>query len=451
MRFGLAGVGTYEPRTVVTSDALDAMNGRPAGTSAAFGIRERRYAQPDETSSFMGAEAARLAIADAGWDVADVEAIIGCCGVMEQPIPGTAPLVQRRLGLGTSGIPAFDVNATCLSFLPALDMALAGMSVAMLSEMIARGAETFVSNVSTRLSSLEVDGRTMPLTVDDGVPGGSYVCSPHSAYALYARDEIGMVDVGMAALPARAAIAGIGAMLRAARMDRIVHLGNWMLSTNLHGGWRGEELAEARRSIVDRFPDHLVGVRSIDDWSSPGLRQAMLDDGWVLVPSRQVWVVDDLAKEWRPRGNHDNDRRALARSGLAISDLDRMSKPEAARIAELYRLLYVERYSAFNPILTAAFVETSHRTGMLSYRVARNAGGTIMAVAGMWERGGTMTPPVVGYDIARPQSEALYRIACWMFMERAMERGWRLHGSPPRREPRHRCTARRTKPPCDSR
>ena len=141
LRFGLAGVGTYEPRTVVTSNALDALNGRPVGTSAAFGIRERRYAQADETSSFMGAEAARLAIVDAGWSVMDVEAIIGCCGVMEQPIPGTAPLVQRRLGLGGSGIPAFDVNATCLSFLPAFDMALAGMNSGRWKRVVVFGAD----------------------------------------------------------------------------------------------------------------------------------------------------------------------------------------------------------------------------------------------------------------------------------------------------------------------
>ena len=72
----------------------------------------------------MAAEAARRAVADAGWELGQVDALIGACGVMEQPIPGTAPLVQRRLGLGESDIPAFDVNATCLSFLPALDHAL---------------------------------------------------------------------------------------------------------------------------------------------------------------------------------------------------------------------------------------------------------------------------------------------------------------------------------------
>lgn len=127
--FTLAGAGTYEPAASVTSDALDERHGRAPGTSLRLGIRERRYASADETSSFMAAEAARRAVADAGWEMGRIDALIGACGVMEQPIPGTAPLVQRRLGLGELGIPAFDINATCLSFLPALDHAIAGMAM----------------------------------------------------------------------------------------------------------------------------------------------------------------------------------------------------------------------------------------------------------------------------------------------------------------------------------
>ena len=127
--FALVGAGTYEPADAVSSDVLDVRCGRPPGTSLKLGISERRYASFDETSSFMAAEAARRAIADAGWEPGTIDALIGACGVMEQPIPGTAPLVQRRLGLGESGIPAFDVNATCLSFLPALDHAVAGITM----------------------------------------------------------------------------------------------------------------------------------------------------------------------------------------------------------------------------------------------------------------------------------------------------------------------------------
>ncbi|MGC5796041.1 3-oxoacyl-[acyl-carrier-protein] synthase III C-terminal domain-containing protein [Sphingomonas sp. NFX23] len=120
-------MGTYLPRNLVSSDELDLRHGRSVGTSAALGIQTRSVAASDETSSMMASEAAKAAINDAGWDRCDVDALICACGVGEQAIPGTAPLVQRNLGLGRSGIPAIDVNATCLSFLVGLDHALMGL------------------------------------------------------------------------------------------------------------------------------------------------------------------------------------------------------------------------------------------------------------------------------------------------------------------------------------
>jgi len=128
--FRLAGTGVALPERRVSSTEVDALIGRPPGwTEANFGITGRRWAGPDETSSAMGAEAAHAALDDAGVAADEIDVLVGACAVMEQPIPGTAALIQRRLGLGASGKPAFDVNATCLSFLVALDTVLAGFAL----------------------------------------------------------------------------------------------------------------------------------------------------------------------------------------------------------------------------------------------------------------------------------------------------------------------------------
>jgi 3-oxoacyl-[acyl-carrier-protein] synthase-3 len=119
----IKGSGAVRPNRVLTSDEIDDRLGKPRGwTAAHFAIDQRAVAGAGETSSYLGAAAASAALDAAGWRAQDLDAIVGACGVMEQPIPGTATLVQRRLGLGGSGIPAFDVNATCLSFLTALDL-----------------------------------------------------------------------------------------------------------------------------------------------------------------------------------------------------------------------------------------------------------------------------------------------------------------------------------------
>lgn len=126
--FKIVGYGQYLPRQIRTSRELDAIFGQAAGwTEDRFGIRQRHVASQDETSSMMGAAAARDALAMAGWEDGEFDTLIGACGVMEQPIPGTSVLIQNALGLGKSGVWTFDVNQTCLSFLTALDVVAMGM------------------------------------------------------------------------------------------------------------------------------------------------------------------------------------------------------------------------------------------------------------------------------------------------------------------------------------
>jgi 3-oxoacyl-[acyl-carrier-protein] synthase-3 len=125
----IQGSGAVQPRQRVASETIDARMGKPAGwTAANLAITSRAVACGDETSSSLGAEAARLALDAAGWRPSDLDVIVAACAVMEQPIPGTACLIQRRLGLGGSGIPAFDINATCLSFVTALDTVAMGLA-----------------------------------------------------------------------------------------------------------------------------------------------------------------------------------------------------------------------------------------------------------------------------------------------------------------------------------
>jgi hypothetical protein len=292
----------------------------------------------------------------------------------------------------------------------------------------ATGVAAMVANVRTEWRALRLGDRVLPVTVNHGEIADSYVCLPHSAYSLYARQELDIVDVG----GWRPLFAGLVALadrlLRAARVNHVVHLDNWLLSTNLHGDWRGEGLAEARHLLVSQFPQHVVALRSLDPFSCPELLAAARADRWVLLPSRQIWVTPDMA-EWRARHSTANDRRLLRRSGMAIETLTTLQPGDAERIAELYRKLYVGKYSPLNPVFTPAWITMTHGNGLIAYRGARGADGKLLAVAGSLVRGNVLTPPVVGYDTARPQAEGLYRIASLMFCEQA-EAGWlRLNGS----------------------
>ncbi len=120
----IIGIGRYLPRRVVSSAEVEALCNLPAGWIVRnSGVGRRHWANEDETNSYMGAQAALEAIEDAGIHLRDLDLILNASGSSEQAIPDTAPLIQRQLGLGGSGIPCMTIHATCLSFIAALDTA----------------------------------------------------------------------------------------------------------------------------------------------------------------------------------------------------------------------------------------------------------------------------------------------------------------------------------------
>jgi len=142
--FEIYGMGHYLPERVVESVELERRHGMPEGWIARKqGVRQRRWVT-HETNSYMGAQAAKEAIARAGIEPQDIQLILNASGSQEQAIPDGAPLIQRHLGLGDSGIACMSIHATCLSFLAALDLS---------TSLIASGRYERILIVSSEISS----------------------------------------------------------------------------------------------------------------------------------------------------------------------------------------------------------------------------------------------------------------------------------------------------------
>jgi 3-oxoacyl-[acyl-carrier-protein] synthase-3 len=118
----LAGIGSYLPQRIVTNDELS----RTVDTTDAWiqertGIKQRHFSAPHETAAFMGTEAARAALADAGAQASDVDGIILATSTPDQAFPATAVRVQAALGV-TKGF-GFDLTAACAGFIYGLSVA----------------------------------------------------------------------------------------------------------------------------------------------------------------------------------------------------------------------------------------------------------------------------------------------------------------------------------------
>nr|MBX2816068.1 3-oxoacyl-ACP synthase [Saprospiraceae bacterium] len=143
LRTKIAGLGHYVPETVVTNSELEAvMETTHEWIVERTGIHERRFAtKHKETTTTMGAEAARAAIQDAGIDKEDVDFIIFATLSPDFYFPGCGVLVQRELGITSTEVGALDIRNQCSGFVYGLSVADQFVKTGMYKNVLVIGSE----------------------------------------------------------------------------------------------------------------------------------------------------------------------------------------------------------------------------------------------------------------------------------------------------------------------
>mgnify|MGYP000343628725 CR=1 FL=1 len=121
--FAITGLGRAVPNTCRTSEQIDAQLGFKLGTTLARTGIESRFTSTTETSATLGAVAAIRALQNAVTSPDEVDCLIAAYGTPDQALPFNAALLHRELGWAQD-VKAFDVGASCLSFLVALEQAI---------------------------------------------------------------------------------------------------------------------------------------------------------------------------------------------------------------------------------------------------------------------------------------------------------------------------------------
>lgn len=136
------GVGGYLPEKVLTNEDLSKMvDTTDEWITARTGIRKRHIAADGQTTSDLGAEAARRAMKAAGVGPDDIDLIIVATATPDYTFPATATVVQNKLGI-TRGA-AFDLQAVCSGFVYAVATADNFLARGQFERALVIGAETF--------------------------------------------------------------------------------------------------------------------------------------------------------------------------------------------------------------------------------------------------------------------------------------------------------------------
>jgi 3-oxoacyl-[acyl-carrier-protein] synthase-3 len=161
-RTAFAAVASHVPDRVVTNEDLTkVMETTDAWIRERTGIRERHWVREGTENSDLALEATRKALAKAGWQAKDVEAIVYASLSSDHMFPGDGCYLNAKLGI--PGVPAIDVRNQCSGFLYGLAVADAWIRIGMYKRVLLVGSEIHSTglDVTTR-------GRDVAVIFGDG-------------------------------------------------------------------------------------------------------------------------------------------------------------------------------------------------------------------------------------------------------------------------------------------
>ncbi len=136
----ILGTGAYLPARVVPNEELCAqLDTSPEWILERTGIRERRFAAADQTTSELAFRASEQALQNAGLTAQQLSAIVVGTVTPDSPTPACATRLQARLGCAP--IPSFDLSAACAGFLFAYVVADQLIQSGLMQTVLVVGAE----------------------------------------------------------------------------------------------------------------------------------------------------------------------------------------------------------------------------------------------------------------------------------------------------------------------
>ena len=118
----ILGLGIYRPsRVVPNAEVIEAIDSSDEWIQQRSGIRQRRWATPEETVQLMSVAASREAIERAGIAPAQVDCVVVATVSHLLQTPAVATAIAHELG--TENAAAFDISAACAGFCHGISLA----------------------------------------------------------------------------------------------------------------------------------------------------------------------------------------------------------------------------------------------------------------------------------------------------------------------------------------
>lgn len=311
------------------------------------------------------------------------------------------------------------------------DNSCAAFAERYLLPFIANGLDHYIDNMQGEMRILQVGEHVLPLLVINNSYDNSYVCSPYGHYISLALENLDSCMQPRRRLPwqpiAKSALSTFGNWLKKRKINQIVYVNHWLLSTDLYpANFSAPQLAALLEFLTRQFPQHAIAFRSLNATTTQALQCILKNQGFELIASRQIYLTDTKENALFNTRIVKSDLKLWNEKEYSVVMPQDLTSEDKARILHLYSNLAISAHSELNPKLNSRFIELAIEEQLLKIKALKK-GGTIDGVVGYFERDGVLMCPLFGYDKSHPDKTRLYRLLSTLLLLDAHEKKLTFH------------------------
>ena len=271
--------------------------------------------------------------------------------------------------------------------------------------LLQEGVDRLITNVKTDYYFLKIDAYILPITVNHTEYQNAYLTSNYYAVKQLREKANRLLKpwIGLYAL-----------IMKGIKVNQSVIVNNWLLSNSLYPDLSIEQLELITTFLQEKFPHHLIMMRSINVADGKTLLQKLKQIHYHTFFSRQIFYFDPKTKPGKKAAYHRRrDERLMENEGYTLG-----KSTNYEGLIELFNRIYKDKHTIYCPHYTPLYLKYAVESKFLTVKVLQKEGKDV-GVFGYTIRNGVMIVPFFGYDPASPTHRDVYRLLTMLVIKEA--------------------------------
>lgn len=286
-----------------------------------------------------------------------------------------------------------------------------------------------IENIKGEIKEIPVGKEKETIFIPEKRKDTSWIVSPYHHYITTSKEELDKIKNPMMKFIFNLIIYVMKILFKIGNIDKSIYVNEHFFSTNPKKNYKKEELKNLVHTLKKTRGNEAFIIRSLDEKTCEKEINLLKKEHFDIILSRQIYLFDSKEKTENKKSRKIKKDSSLLYSGeFSINEEYSLNEKEWERIEELYKGIYIEKYSNYNPKYTKDYFKSSTRNKNISYAIIRKEG-KIVGFIGFFVKEKIIYSPFLGYDRNFDKEKGLYRMLFIYLTEKAKNENLIFHQS----------------------